>query len=87
MNFPVLDVETEFDLMVKYQVAIETKTVIIKNAPGDAYLYSLVAIDEPFPSYIDYLNGDDFDELVIITVSNSIDYLQSMQDKKRLKAA
>lgn len=87
MNPPILTIDREFDLMVKYQLAIETTSVIIKNAPSDAYTYSLIRIEEPFPSYIDYLNGNDFNELDVITASDSMDYLLSLQDSKRLKVA
>lgn len=80
-----LNVETEFDLMVNYQIAIESKSVIVENDLRDKHRYSLVAVEEPFPSYEEYLNGDDFEETKIIRSSSSYDELRMIQDERRKK--
>lgn len=79
----LLDVEIEFGLMVGYQVVIESKCVIVKNSPKNKYKYSLYSIVEPIPSYIAYINGDDFIEGKLIKES-SLENLKALQESRRV---
>jgi hypothetical protein len=83
MYQPQLSVETEFDLMVTYQRTIESKSVIIENDLRDKERYSLYSVSKPFPTYEEFLNGNEFDEQELIMSSSSIDALQLVQDSRR----
>jgi len=83
MNTPILDVQSEFDLMADYQIVIESKCVVVVNSPKDSFRYSLVTIVEPIPSYIEYLNGHDFEECEIIMNSNNVAQLIALQNTFR----
>lgn len=80
-----LTVDTEFELMLNFQLAIESKSVIVENDVRDKHRYSLYSIAEPFPSYEEYINGDDFDEQKLIKSSSSYDELKLLQEKRRKK--
>lgn len=80
---PVLTVETEFELMADYQMSIESKTVIVMNSLQDKFRYSLYSISEPFPTYDEYMNGNDFDEDELIESSNNPDDLRVIQKARR----
>jgi hypothetical protein len=79
MSTPVLNVEVEFDLMANYQTIIENKSVIIENSDKDEFKYSLFKVKKPYPTYEEYLNGNEFEEGKLIKHSSSIDELQSLQ--------
>jgi hypothetical protein len=83
MYQPQLSVETEFDLMVNYQRTVESKSVIVENDLKDKERYSLYTVSEPFPTYEEFLNGNEFDEQELIMSSSSIDALQLVQDSRR----
>jgi len=81
MKKPILSIEDEFHLMADYQNAIECKSVIVENALNDKHRYSLVEISEPFPTYEEYINGNDFDEGEIIISSSSMEDLKEHQKR------
>lgn len=83
MTRPVIAVDTEFEIMADYQLAIESKSVIVENALEDPYRYSLYSIAEPYPTYDEYMNGNDFDEAELIAESNTSDDLKLLQGEKR----
>src|SRR6478609_2120527 len=83
MTRPSLAIETEFELMADYQTAIESKSVIVENALEDPFRYSLYAISEPFPTYEEYMNGNDFDEEELLAESNTRDELQIVQNERK----
>lgn len=85
MTKPLLTIENEFDLMVNYQIAIESKSVIITNDLRDKYRYSLYTIVKPFPTYEEYINGNEFDEGTLIKSSSSLDDLTLLQNSRRKK--
>lgn len=82
---PILTIETEFELMADYQTAVETKSIIVENALNDKHRYSLYSIEEPFPTYEEYLNGNDFDEHGLIKSSSSLDELKLLQKTRSIK--
>lgn len=79
-----LQVETKFDIMANYQTAIESKSVIVKNSPTDQYQYSLYMIVEPFPTFEEYINGNEFDEGELLEHSSNVSYLNHQQDVRRI---
>lgn len=83
MTRPVLTVETEFEMMADYQLAIESKSVIVENALEDKHRYSLYSILEPVPTYDEYMNGNEFDEGELLAESNTRDELKVLQETRR----
>lgn len=83
MTRPVLTVDTEFDMMADYQLAIETKSVIVENAIEDSKRYSLYSITDNVPTYEDYMNGNDFDEHELLASSNNKEKLKVLQEQRR----
>lgn len=82
--YSALQVETKFDIMANYQIAIESKSVIIENSPTDEHRYSLYNIVKPYPTFEEYINGYEFDEGEIIDHSSDISYLNHQQDIRRI---
>jgi hypothetical protein len=74
-----LNVDEEFELMVNYQVSIETSSIVVRNDHRDKYDYTLYSIVEPYPSYEDYLNGNDFDYGKVLYESNNLDSIMRLQ--------
>lgn len=83
MTRPVLMVDTELDMMVDYQLAIESKSVIVENALEDPERYSLYSITDNVPTYDDYMNGNDFDEDQLLASSNNKEELKILQEERR----
>lgn len=84
MNKPVLNVEQELDLMIEYQNALESKSVIVKNSPRDEFRFSLFEIVEPYPTYNEYLHGNEFDEGQLIKHSASKEEMKKLQAKRKV---
>jgi hypothetical protein len=57
-----IGVDDQIDLMIRYQNILESKSVIVQNDEEDEHPYSLYTVENPFPTYNDYLNGNEFDE-------------------------
>jgi hypothetical protein len=83
MTRPVISVDTEFDMMADYQLAIESKSVIIENALEDDHRYSLYSILEPVPTYDEYMNGNEFEEDELLAESNTKEELLVLQKGRR----
>lgn len=80
---PVLDVQSQFDLMVKFQTAIESKSVIVQNSPKCKFAFSLYEISAPYPTFEEYLEGNDFNEGDPINHSSDIVQLEHSQAVRR----
>lgn len=78
-----LTTDHEFDLMVNYQINIESQSTIVRNAPEDEFQYSLYEINKPYPTYAQYLNGNDFDESLLIMNSFSLEMVTDVQELRR----
>ena len=83
MTRPVLTVDTEFEIMADYQLAIESKSVIVENALEDTHRYSLYSIMDNVPSYDDYMNGNEFDEDELLAEANTKEELKILQEGRR----
>ena len=83
MTRPLLTVDTEFEIMADYQLAIESKSVIVENALEDKHRYSLYSIFEPVPTYDEYMNGNEFDEDELLAVANTKEELKVLQETRR----
>lgn len=83
MTRPMIVVETEFELMADFQLAIESKSVIVENALNDTFRYSLYSITDELPTYDEYRHGNDFEEDELIATSNSKDELRLQQQARR----
>jgi len=83
MTKPVIAIETEFELMADFQLAIESKSVIVENALDDKFRYSLYSITDDLPTYDEYMNGNDFEEDELIATANSKDELVLLQRERR----
>lgn len=83
MTRPMIAVETEFDLMADFQLAIESKSVIVENALNDKFRYSLYSITDQMPTYDDYMNGNEFEEDELIATSNTKEELILLQQERR----
>lgn len=83
MTRPVLTVDTEFEIMADYQLAIESKSVIVENALEDPFRYSLYSILEPVPTYDEYMNGNEFEEDELLAESNTKEELLVLQKGRR----
>jgi hypothetical protein len=83
MTRPVLTVDTEFELMADYQLAIESKSVIVENALEDTHRYSLYSITDNVPTYDEYMNGNEFDEDELLAESNTREELKVLQEQRR----
>jgi hypothetical protein len=78
----LLTMESKFELMVAYQVSIESNSIIIENAENDPYRYTLYEIAEQV-SYEEYINGNEFELGRILKHSNSTDDLHFIQEGRR----
>lgn len=81
----LLDVESEFELMVKYQRSIESQSVLIEHSLKDQFAYGLYNVVKPYPTYEEYLNGNDFIEGELIAQHSDIVQLEKVQDQRRVK--
>ena len=77
------NVEKEFDLMVNYQIIKESKSVIVENSVKDKHQYSLCTLLEPYPTYDEYKNGNDFDEDRVIFSSSLLSEIKGIQEERR----
>lgn len=82
MTRPILELNVELDLMVQYTTIIKSRSVIVQNAPNDPDRYTLYEICEPYPSYEEYMNGNEFDEGLLIRNSPSLNLLKLVQSKR-----
>lgn len=83
MKKPLLNLDREFELMVKYQITVESKSVVVKNNKHDEFPYSLYEIVEPYPTYEEYLHCNEFDEGQLIMNSLSLPVLDVVQERRR----
>jgi len=83
MNTPVISIDSEFELMANYQICIESKAFIVENSKKDLHRFSLYHIEEPYPTYEEYMNGNDFNETTLIRSSNSLEEIKVIQDSIR----
>jgi hypothetical protein len=80
-----MNIDQEFELMVNYQVSIESNSIVVRNDHKDKYDYTLYSIVKPYPSYEDYLNGNDFEYGKVLYESNNLDSILESQDNMRAK--
>jgi hypothetical protein len=83
----LLDVPSEFELMVKYQRILESEAVVIEHAPQDAHQYGLYTVLKPYPTYEEYMLGNDFIEDKLIMSWSDLVQLEALQDKLRKEKA
>lgn len=81
----LLDIDSEFELMVKYSRTIESKSVLVEHSLKDQFAYGLYNVLRPYPTYEEFVNGNDFIEGEIILASSNIVQLEHMQDGRRVK--
>jgi aspartate carbamoyltransferase catalytic subunit len=80
-----LDVDSEFELMVKYSRTIESKSVLVEHSLKDVFPYGLYNVVQPYPTYEEFQNGNDFIEGDLIRESSDIVLLEQIQDERRAK--
>ncbi len=83
-HYSALNTDKKFDIMADYQLAIETKSILIENSPTDKYKYSLYEVVEPYPSFDEYINGNGFIENNLLGHSCDIIVLCAMQNNRRI---
>lgn len=86
MSQPALDVESEFELMVRYSTTLQSLSHLIAHAPEDQNTHGLYEIVEPYPTYEEYKEGNDFVEGDLIEQSSDIVRLTNLQNSRRLAA-
>ena len=81
----LLDIESEFEMMVEYQRTIESKSVLVEHSLKDEFAYGLYNIVHPYPSYEEFINGNEFIEGDLIEANSDIVQLEKLQDVRRVK--
>lgn len=79
----VLDIDSEFELMVTYQRTIESQSLLIEHSLKDQFSHGLYNVVKPYPSYDEYSQGHDFIEGELIEQSSDIVQLINLQDGRR----
>lgn len=83
---PVLELEAKFNLMVEYQRTIESQSIISNHSPQDQCAYGLYTLEQPIPSFEEYVEGNEFSEGILIAESSDIVQIMGMQDERRVAA-
>jgi hypothetical protein len=74
--------EGQFTLLCDYADILSTKSVIVANEYKNQFL--LCSILEPYPTFDEYSEGDDFDEGEIIGTYPTWELAKNAQDKRKL---
>lgn len=69
---------SQFDLLCAYGDIITSKSIIVENETRDQFL--LFKIVEPFPTFEEFLLGEEFEEGDLITTFGSLEQAKEAQN-------
>lgn len=79
------DNETEFNLLCNYGEIISSHSIVVQNDDRDKFKYSLYKVLEPFPTFDEYVKGEEFDEGDLIANCDSMDEVLAVQNTYKFK--
>jgi len=77
--------EQEFDLLCNYGVVVASRSIVVENDERDKYRYSLYKVLEPFPTFDEYVRGEEFDEGELIVNCRTMDEILFAQNKYKIQ--